>query len=206
MITIATLVACGVGPTQARTFAGPITAACDRFEINTHHRIAGFLGQILVESANLTATEEGLYYRSADRIALVFRRLRETHSLNDLAKLARNPRGLANAAYAGVNGNGDEASGDGWAYRGRGAIQLTGRANYAEAEAALGRPYIAHPELVALPPDASLTAAWFFAKAGCNALADSAQWDVITRRINGPAMLHSDERRSITEDALQALP
>jgi putative chitinase len=206
MITTATLVACGVGPTQARTFAEPLALACESFSITTRHRVAGFLGQYLVETDNLTALEEVLYYRSADRIATVFKRLRERLSLNDLAKLARNPRGLGDAAYAGVNGNGDAASGDGWRYRGRGLPHLTGRGNYAAAAAGLGRPYVESPELVTLPPDACLTGAWYWSTNGCNPLADTAQWDAITRKVNGPAMMKRDERRSLSDDLLQVLP
>lgn len=206
MITVAALIACGVGPTQARVFAEPLTAACDRFSINTRHRIAGFLGQYLIETSNLTALEEVLYYRSADRIAAVFKRLRDRLSLNDLAKLARNPQGLGNAAYAGVNGNGDVSSGDGFRYRGRGLAHLTGRGNYAAAAEALGRPYLESPELVALPPDACLTGAWYWDSNRCNALADTAQWDALTRVVNGPAMMRSDDRHSLSNELLQALP
>jgi putative chitinase len=205
MITTATLVACGVGPTQARTFAVPLALACERFRINTRHRIAGFLGQYLVETDNLTALEESLYYRKPERIALVFQRL--AHRGNqELVKLTRNPRALGNAAYAGVNGNGDEASGDGWRYRGRGLPHLTGRGNYAAAAAGLGRPYVESPELVALPPDACLAGAWYWSANGCNPLADTSQWDAITRVVNGPGMMKRDERRSLTDDLLQVLP
>lgn len=201
MISVATLTAAGIGPTQARQFAEPLAAACKRFDIVTPPRIAGFLAQCRVESYNLTTLEEGLSYRSADRIALVFKRLRD-RGLDGLAKLVRNPQGLANAAYAGINGNGDEASGDGWRYRGRGMKQLTGRANYADAAEALGRPYIEQPDLVALPEDACLTAAWYWHSAKCNILADGAQWDAITRAVNGPAMLQADVRRQYSDEAV----
>lgn len=205
MITVATLVAADVAPALARTFAEPLAIACERFGITTRPRVAGFLAQAITESAHLTALEEGLYYRSADRIWSVFPRLRG-RGMGEVAKLARNPRGLANAAYAGVNGNGDEASGDGWRYRGRGLFQLTGRGNYADADAGLRRPFVSAPELVALPPDACLTAAWYWHTNHGNDLADSAQWDAITRAVNGPGMLKRAERRSLTDELLQVLP
>lgn len=204
MITIATLIAAGVQPTQARIFAEPLAAACARFDITSRARVAGFLAQCRVESANFTALEEGLFYRSAERIGDVFKRLRP-RGFDGLTKLARNPQALANAAYAHINGNGDEASGDGWRYRGRGLKQLTGRANYADAAEALGRPYLEHPDLVAQPVDACLTAAWFWHTAKGNLLADSAQWDAITRAVNGPGMLQADLRRQYAEEALQVL-
>lgn len=204
MITIAALIACGVAPAQARTFAEPLNIACERFGITTKARCAGFLGQAVIESESFTALEEILYYRSADRIWSIFKRVRD-RGLNEVAKLARNPQALGNAAYAHVNGNGDEASGDGFKYRGRGLFQLTGRGNYRDAEVGLNRPYVSTPELVALPPDACLTAAWYFYTNHGNDLADSAQWDGITRAVNGPGMLKRAERRSVTEEALLVL-
>lgn len=202
MITVAALVACGIGPTQARLFAEPLDAACQRFDITNRARAAGFVAQCAIESALFQQLEESLYYRSPERIALVFKRLAPRGM--SLASLARNPQALANAAYANVNGNGDEASGDGWRYRGRGLKQLTGRGNYRDAEAGLGRPYVAQPDLVAQPEDACLTAAWYWHNAKCNLLADSAQWDAITRAVNGPAMLQAAERRAMTDEALRA--
>jgi len=205
VITVAALIAAEVAPSQARTFAVPLSIACERFDITTRARVAGFLAQCIVESEHFVSLEERLYYRRAERIWEVFHRLRQ-RGMNEVAKLARNPRALANAAYAHVNGNGDEASGDGWRYRGRGLKMLTGRGNYADAAVALRRPYVKSPELVALPPDACLTAAWYWHTNRCNALADSAQWDAITKAVNGPGMLKRAERRSITDELLQVLP
>jgi putative chitinase len=204
VLTVADLIAVGIAPTQARAFAAPLAAACERFHIDTPARIAGFLAQCRVESQSFTALEEGLFYRSGERIGDVFRRLRP-RGPEGLAKLARNPQALANAAYAHINGNGPEASGDGWRYRGRGLKQLTGRANYAAAEAGLGRPYVDVPELVALPEDAALTAAWFWDSRDCNALADAQQWNAITRAVNGPAMLQAAERQVLSMEALDVL-
>lgn len=201
--TLAQLVAAGVPPTQARRFHPVLGPALARFAIATPRRIAAFLAQCHVESAGFAQLEENLFYTSPARIAAVWPgRFR---SAAEAAPYARNPVLLANRVYAGRLGNGPEESGDGWRYRGRGLKQLTGRANYAEAAAALGRPYLAEPGLVAEPADAALTAAWFFARAGCNALADAGDWDGITRRVNGPAMLAAAERRRRTQEALQAL-
>jgi putative chitinase len=201
MISVATLTAAGIGPTQARMFAEPLAAACRRFDITTPARIAGFIAQCRVESADFTQLEEGLNYRSADRIAEVFKRLRP-RGMDGLAKLVRNPKGLANAAYAGINGNGDEASGDGWRFIGRGVKMLTGRANYADAAEGLARPYIEQPELVALPLDACFTAAWFWHNVKANLLADGGQWDAITRAVNGPGMLQAALRKQYSNEAV----
>lgn len=202
MISVATLIAAGVPPTQARQFAEPLAAACARFSITTPARVAGFLAQCRVESADFTRLEENLMYTRPERIREVWPT--RVPSLADAATLARNPQALANRVYAGRLGNGPEVSGDGWRYRGRGLKQLTGRANYAEAARALARPYVEQPDLVAQPADACLTAAWFWHTVKGNVLADSAQWDAITRAVNGPAMLLADRRRQWSEEALQA--
>tara|TARA_R110000823_G_C15932016_1_gene499576 strand:- start:1716 stop:2333 length:618 start_codon:yes stop_codon:yes gene_type:complete len=201
-ITVASLIASGVPPTQALQFADPLAKACAQFDISTPARVAGFVAQCRVESGDFARLEEGLYYTTPERVRAVFPS--RVPSLADAAKLCRNPQALANRVYAGKIGNGDESSGDGWRFRGRGLKQLTGRANYAEAQRALGRSYLTSPDLVAQPEDACLTAAWFWASVKGNMLADSAQWDAITRAVNGPAMLQASLRRQYSEHALEA--
>jgi len=202
-ITVAQLIAAGVGPAQARTFVDPLNAAMDRFDIVTAPRIAAFLGQCMVESGNLVHTEEGLYYRDASRLALIFPSAFRTAA--EAAPYTKSPQKLGARIYAGRNGNGDEASGDGWTYRGRGLLQLTGRANYADAAVGLARPYLEQPELVAQPADACLTAAWYWHVHKLNALAEANALDEITRAINGKAMLEAGLRRQYTREALLAL-
>jgi putative chitinase len=203
MISVASLVAAGIEPTQARMFAEPLSAACQRFGINTPQRIAGFVAQCRVESAGFMRLEENLNYRTPERLVRIFPS--RVKSLDHAARLvAGGPKAIANCVYAGKIGNGDEASGDGWRYRGRGLKQLTGRANYADATAGLARPYLGQPDLVAQPEDACLTAAWFWHNAKANILADSGQWDAITRAINGPGMLQAAERRQYAQEAVSA--
>ena len=202
MITAAALIASGIASTQARLFAAPLAAAASQFQINTPARISAFIAQCRVESAQMTTLEEGLFYTTPERIRAIFPS--RVKSLHQASLLARNPKGLANTVYADRLGNGDEASGDGWRFRGRGLKQLTGRTNYTAAARGLGRPYVTEPDLVAMPGDACLTAAWYWREAGCNALADSAQWDAITRAVNGPGMLQADLRRQYSEQSLLA--
>lgn len=202
IITVASLIAAGIAPTQARVFAEPLSAACARFAIHTPARIAAFLGQCSMESAGFTRLEENLFYTTPERIRAVFPS--RVKSLADAAQLTRNPQALANRVYAGRLGNGDEASGDGWRYRGRGLVQLTGRDNYVAAADALALQLVTNPEQVAEPAAACMTAAWFWHARKLNILADSAQWDAITRAVNGPAMLHAAQRRQMTEDAIGA--
>lgn len=201
-LDLATLVAAGIAPTQARLFAEPLRKACARFDIDTPARVAAFIAQCAVESKRFTQLEEGLFYTTAERVRAVFPST--VPSLAEAAKLTRDPRKLANRVYANRLGNGDEASGDGWRFRGRGIIQLTGRSNYADAAATLNLPLLTSPGLAAEPEYASLTAAWFWHSRKLNFLADAALIDEITRAVNGRAMLHADLRRQLTEEAVRA--
>ena len=202
MLTLSNLIAAGIAPTQARAFLAPLSAACARFGINTAPRVAGFVAQCRVESAGFTALEESLFYRDPVRIMRIWPT--RVTTMQQAQSLARNPQGLANVVYAGRLGNGDTASGDGWRFRGRGLKQLTGKTNYADAAQALARPYVTNPDLVALPDDACMTAAWFWHTNKCNLLADSSQWDAITRAVNGPGMLQAAERRQFSEEGARA--
>ena len=160
------------------------------------------MAQCLSESMGFTRFEENLFYTTPERIRTVFPS--RVTSLQQAATLTRNPEALANCVYSGKNGNGNPLSGDGWKYRGRGPIQLTGRSNYTDAAADIGRPYIDQPNLVAQPTDGLMTAAWFWSCRKANLLADSAQWDAITRMVNGPAMLGHALRAQMSDEATRA--
>lgn len=202
MLTLATLVAAGIAPTQARAFAQPLASACGHFGIDTPVRQAAFVAQCAHESGGFAHLEESLYYTTPERIRMIWPS--RVHSLEEASHLIRNPQALANRVYANRNGNGDETSGDGWRYRGRGLIQLTGRANYLAAESAINEPYKGAPDLVAQPAHAAMTAAWFFAAGGCLPLADASNTEAITRVINGPALAGLADRRQRFEAAMRA--
>ncbi|MDF3932300.1 glycoside hydrolase family 19 protein [Pseudomonas citronellolis] len=195
---------------DARAFAGVfvplLNAALGERGIDTPARVAAFLAQVGHESAQLTRCVESLTY-SALRLATVWpRRFRGADgSPNALARqLAYQPERIANLVYAGRNGNGDEASGDGWRYRGRGLLQVTGRANYRRVAGGLGLPLEAQPQLLAEPPGACASAAWWWAAEGLNELADSGRFDDITRRING-GLNGLAERQKLWRRALEVL-
>lgn len=193
MMTLGQLIGAGVAPTQARTMLAPLQATCSRFDISSPDRMAAFVGQLMVESAGFTHFEENLYYSTPSRIMAIFPS--RVTSIDQATRLARNPQALANCVYAGKNGNGNPLTGDGWAYRGRGGIMLSGKGNYADAEADTGRPYLTQPDLVAQPPDAMLTAGWYWFTHKLSLLADSWQIGAITRAVNGPGMIDRDLRQ-----------
>lgn len=166
-----------------------LNVAMARFDIMTAGRMAAFLAQLAHESGQLKRLVENLNY-SAPRLMQVWP---SRFPALDKAKLyERNPEKLANYVYAKRLGNGDEASGDGWRYRGRGLIQLTGRGNYRSAALGIGQPLEQQPELLEQPGPAALSAAWFWKSHGLNELADDRNDDddtedfkTITKRING---------------------
>lgn len=167
-------------------FVAELDEAMERFEINTPSRIAAFLAQTAHESGDFRLTEENLNY-SWEALRRTWPRHFET---DEVARgYHRQPERIANRAYASRNGNGDEASGDGWRFRGRGLIQLTGRANYLAYAVAVAEPSVAtEPDQVARPRHAALSAGWFWQSHGLNPLADAgdeASFNQISFRING---------------------
>lgn len=167
-----------------------LNPAMNQFQINTPARIACFLAQTGHESGQLNKLTESLYYKTAARLVAVWpkRFPNETTA----APYVANEEKLANYIYANRIGNGPEASGDGFRFRGRGLIQITGRSNYADVGKALGIDLIAQPELLSEPKWAALSAAYFWFGHGLNALADDETDDndvedftTITKKING---------------------
>jgi putative chitinase len=188
-----------------------ITAAMQRFPITTPAEQACFLGQLLHESQGLRVMQENLNYRPQALMAT----FRGRFTPEQAARLGFVPgkqnadcEGIANIAYAGKNGNGDVHSGDGWRYRGRGPIQLTGRDNYRRCGAALGVDLLKNPDLVAQPEYGFLAAAWFWAEGNktgksLNTLANAGKISAITEVVNGPAMLGLEERVALTNAAMK---
>jgi putative chitinase len=161
----------------------PDTAA--KFNINTPLRLAHFLAQCGHESGGFRATQENLNY-SAKGLNGIFRKYFPTEA--SAAAYARQPAKIASKVYGGRMGNGPESTGEGYKFRGRGYIQLTGKENYTAFGKAIGEDIISNPDVVA-SKYALLSAAWFFNKNGLHKLADEGSSDVvvtkITKRVNG---------------------
>jgi putative chitinase len=116
----------------------------------------------------------------------------------------KNPQKIANSVYGGRMGNRAEASGDGFRFRGSGALQLTGHANFYHAGQALGVDFVMQPDLVRTPKYALLTAGWFWDTHGCNNLAERGDWVALTKRING-GTIGFDDRVKHTNEAIAVL-
>lgn len=183
--------ATGIPSARASQWTAPLNQAMARFGIDTPERRAGFLSQVAHESALLTQLAENLNY-SAEALLRVFPR----HFDQTMAHAyQRNPQKIANRVYAGRMGNGDEASGDGYRFRGRGLIQVTGRDNYRACGTALNEPLLETPEILSAPGCAALSAAWFWSSHGLNELADRKDVAAMTRRINGGVIGLEDRER-----------
>jgi putative chitinase len=175
----------------------PDTAA--KFQINTPLRLAHFLAQCGHESGGFRVTQENLNY-SAKGLAGIFKKYFPTEAA--ATPYARQPQKIANKVYANRMANGSEASGDGFKFRGRGYIQLTGRDNYTQFGKAIGEDMTVNPDKVA-SNYALLSAAWFWSKNGLNKLADGGATDPvvtsITKRVNGGTIGLADRIKHFKE-------
>jgi putative chitinase len=175
----------------------PDTAA--KFQINTPLRLAHFLAQCGHESGGFRLTQENLNY-SAKGLMGIFKKYFPTEAIANAYQ--RNPQKIANKVYSSRMGNGDEASGDGYKFRGRGYIQLTGKDNYTAFGKSIGEDICANPDKVA-SQYALLSAAWFFSKNGLHKMADGGATDAvvtsITKRVNGGTIGLADRIKHFKE-------
>lgn len=159
---------------QAGVFVTALNTAMSRYCIVGTARVAAFIAQVGHESGQLRWVRE-IWGPTAQQ-----------------------------AGYEGRADLGNAQKGDGSKYRGRGLIQITGRANYAACGEALGLDLISNPELLEQPQHAAMSAAWFWSTNGLNTLADQGQFAKITRRING-ALTGQDDRQALYDKALKVL-
>ena len=175
--------------------------------ITTPARIAMFLGQCAVESQGFDVLAEDLFYLTAERIVEVFGPAHFATQAEASPYIAR-PEALANYVYAGRNGNGNVASGDGWWFRGRGLVQISGRGNYLTIQKA--DPRANDPEWLTTKIGAAVSAClwWtlpFPGQLSLNALSDEYNIQGVTKRINGPAMEGLEARERNVDAILAAL-
>ena len=155
-----------------------------KFGINTPERLAHFLGQCHHESGGFKFTTENTNYSDVG----LKKRFNKYFKDKDISKYARNPEKIANLVYANRMGNGNEASGDGFRFRGRGYIQLTGKNNYKAFDKFVDDDIVLNPELVATKYPL-LTAAWFWDVNDLNEICDKgvnkSTIFAVTKKVNG---------------------
>ena len=166
------------------TVIAQIPGVVEKFEINTPLRLAHFLAQCGHESGGFKAVSENLNYGAAG-LQSIFKKYFTAVSAKEYE---RKPEKIANIVYANRMGNGPQASGEGYKFRGRGYIQLTGKDNYSAFDKTVEDDILASPDLVATKYPL-LSAAWFFHKNGLHKIADEGATDAVvtkvTKRVNG---------------------
>lgn len=171
-----------------------------KYEITTVNRVAAFVAQCAHESAEFTVLQENLNYR-AEALTKVWP---SRFPANIAPRYARRPEAIANRAYADRMGNGPESSGDGWKYRGRGLIQLTGKSNYQRFADSVKLKLEEVPAYLETFRGSVESACWFWKTNNLNALADRGDIVAMTRRING-GLIGLDDRNRHYQHALKVL-
>ena len=200
MITAETLRKFALRIKDPEIHASALENARQTSSVTTARRLCHFLGQIFVETGGFAIMVENLNYKDPARLDGIFSAVRGTEDARALIR--RGPEAIANRVYANRIGNGDEASGDGWRYRGSGYKQLTGRSNYREIGGIVNLDLEGNPELAREPKTAASVAFAFWDARQCSPLADVGDVDGVTAKINGPAKLGLSERRDATLRAL----
>ena len=187
----------GIGP----QWVDALNETFQRFNIVTNNQKAMFIGQCSHECGNFRLLEENLNYKAATLMRLWPKRFPTLEKANEYAG---NPKKIANMVYSSRMGNRDENSGDGFRFRGRGIIQLTGHSGYFHAGKALGMDFVANPDLVSTPQYAALTGGWFWSTHNLNSPAEALDHPKITRIINGGS-IGLEQRIKETQQALSVL-
>ena len=195
-----------------------VVETCVEFEINTPQRIAGFLAQTSHESGGYTMLTENLNYRAATLAACWPNRFAvlgpdkkpvkdQQGKLTPTAvanAIAGKPELIANMVYSSRMGNGPAESGEGWAYRGRGLKQLTGKDNYARCGQALGVDLVGDPDLLLQPLYAARSAGWFWKANALSTFADAGDIKGMTKKING-GFIGLEQRQKLYDKVLAAI-
>lgn len=177
----------------AQVHAQALEAARPLGEIGTGRRAAQFMAQVLTETGALVRLKESLAYKDPKRLDELFSAVKGEADAKAL--IAAGEVAIANRVYANRIGNGDEASGDGWRFRGRGYLQITGRDNYRAFGARVGMDLEGNPQLLEQPGPAAEASAKYWAANHINVEADAGDVVGVTRKINvGLAGL--DQRRA----------
>ena len=181
-----------LAPERAALFASVLDEALEKADVYTNRRIRHFLAQVMEETGALRGLVESTNYRDPERLDQLFLNVQGVDHARRL--IAAGPEAIGNTIYANKNGNGGVASGDGFRYRGRGFLQITGRANYRRIGALVGMPLEDDPDLLGQPVPAAQAAAAYWKARAINVPADADDVSAVTFLVNGPARLHLAER------------
>ncbi len=180
------------GLPRAQVWQPALTMACERYAVATPARLAAFLAQLAHESDGFSQLVENFHYTAARLCAVWPHRFfllpDEPAGRLDADEYAGHPELIANTVYADRMGNGPVSSGDGWRYRGRGLLQISGRNNYGDAAQDIGVDVLLNPDLLVEPLNAAMSAAAMWQRIGANELADADTAEAfgeITFAING---------------------
>jgi putative chitinase len=176
-----------------------LSACLPDYDINSVQRMAAFIAQCAHESANFTTVVENLNYKAETLMKTWPSRFPNMDIAN---QYAHNQQAIANKAYASRMGNGDENSGDGYRYCGRGLIQITGKENYQKFADSISTPVEQITDFIVTFEGAVQSAAWFWESRDLNNLADIGDIDTMTKKING-GTLGIDDRKARYSRALQ---
>jgi len=196
MISTEKLHALGIGP----EWSEPLTTTFTTFGISDAKEQAAFIGQCSHECNHFKTLEENLNYSPHTLQQLFGHKFKP----EEIPLYAHHAERIANRIYANRMGNRDESSGDGYRFRGRGCIQLTGHDSYWHFGQAVQKDFLTEPDLVATPMYAALSAGWFWKTHGCNELAEAQNEEGLCKRING-GLFGLEERNQLTQHALAVL-
>jgi len=189
---------------RATLYATVLTQACVAGEITTNRRLYNFIGQSAEETGGFTGLVESTNYKDPVRLDSLFKNV---HGLDHAKRLiAEGPAAIANTIYAGKLGNGDPASGDGFRFRGRGFLQITGRDNYRKIGALTGMNLEENPDQLGEPEPAAQAAGLFWKLRGINTPADADDVAAVTKLVNGGACLGLPQRRAWHDKAKDIWP
>jgi len=174
------------------------------YGINTPQRIAAFIAQCAHESGGFTALKENLNYKAVTLRKIFPKYFPDEDTAQHYANLPNKQQAIANKVYANRMGNGDEASGDGYRYCGRGLIQLTGKDNYTWFAASLDIPVEEASQYLETFEGAAQSACWFWETNKLNQWADAGDIVTLTKRING-GTIGLEDRKKHYEHALHVL-
>jgi len=185
---------------HAEALIGAMNMAIEKADLSTPERLAAFIAQCGHESDSFRFMEENLNYKAES----LCRTWPSHFNAENAEEYAHNPEKIANRAYANRMSNGDEESGDGWNYRGRGWLQTTGKAGYEQLSDATQIDFVSNPDAVATPEGSAISAAVFWEKHNLNRHVDNNDFTGLTKAING-GTIGQEDRMARYQHAMSVL-